>query len=205
MDNSAARRRRLKVYLAGPDVFLPNAIKIGQRKKKLCADYGFIGLYPFDNEAIGTTETRMDISIYRANTRMMKQADFGIFNLTPFRGPSADAGTIFELGMLIGLGKSVFAYTNDPRVLLEKVRQLWPTRLDDGIWRDSNNWSVENFSNFDNLMIDAALREQGHPIISHAAPSNKLLEDLTSFEACLRLAAREFLSSNELKNNRQYS
>ena len=31
----------MKIYLAGPDVFLPNAIAIGRRKKELCAQYGF--------------------------------------------------------------------------------------------------------------------------------------------------------------------
>ena len=33
--------------------------------------------------------------------------DSGICNLTPFRGAGADAGTVFELGMLVGLGKKV--------------------------------------------------------------------------------------------------
>ena len=40
----------LRAYLAGPEVFLPEAVAIGQRKKQLCAKYGFEGLYPFDNE-----------------------------------------------------------------------------------------------------------------------------------------------------------
>jgi len=28
-----------------------------------------------------------------------------VFNLTPFRGPSADAGTVFELGFMYSKGK----------------------------------------------------------------------------------------------------
>ncbi|HJW77212.1 MAG TPA: nucleoside 2-deoxyribosyltransferase, partial [Beijerinckiaceae bacterium] len=39
---------RPKLYLAGPEVFLPEAIEIGRIKKDLCARYGIEGLYPFD-------------------------------------------------------------------------------------------------------------------------------------------------------------
>ena len=33
----------MKIYLAGPEVFLPDAVQIGQAKKRLCAAYGFEG------------------------------------------------------------------------------------------------------------------------------------------------------------------
>jgi nucleoside 2-deoxyribosyltransferase len=35
-----------RIYLAGPDVFLPDAIEAGKRKKVLCQKYGFEGVYP---------------------------------------------------------------------------------------------------------------------------------------------------------------
>ena len=35
-----------------------------------------------------------------------------IANLTPFRGPSADAGTIYELGYMRALGRPVFGWSN---------------------------------------------------------------------------------------------
>ena len=181
--------REKKAYLAGPEVFLPNAVEIGRRKKALCAEYGIEGLYPFDNEVPAVQgEDDIDVLIYAANVRMIREADFGIFNLTPFRGPSADVGTVFELGMLTGIGKPAFAYTNDNRDFLERCRQFWPVQLNEGIWRDSNQWSVENFGNADNLMIDAALRQQGHPIIRHVAPPDALVEDLAGFEQCLKFA-----------------
>ena len=106
--------RKLRGYLAGPEVFLPDAIAVGRRKKALCFEYGFEGLYPFDNEVSADgLETPLDRLIYRANIAMLREVDFGIFNLTPFHGPSADVRTVFELGMLTGLEKPVFAYTND--------------------------------------------------------------------------------------------
>ena len=111
----------LKVYLAGPEVFLPNAIAICKQKKRLCADYGFQGLFPFDNEVSPEgSGQRIDLLIYRANTVMMHDADLGILNLTPFRVPREDVGTVFELGMLVGLGKPAFGYTNDDSDLLTR-------------------------------------------------------------------------------------
>ena len=40
-----------KVYLAGFDVFAPDAKQRGVKMKMLCAGRGLIGLYPLDNEA----------------------------------------------------------------------------------------------------------------------------------------------------------
>jgi nucleoside 2-deoxyribosyltransferase len=92
--------------LAGPEVFLHDSIAIGQSKKWLCTEYGFEGLYPFDNEVTPDgSDTRIDLLIYRATVAMMRDADFGILNLTPFRGPSADVGTVFELK---AIGKAGF-------------------------------------------------------------------------------------------------
>jgi nucleoside 2-deoxyribosyltransferase len=180
------------VYLAGPDVFLPDAVAVGRRKKELCAKYGFEGLYPFDNEIRTTSQgERQDRLIYRANEEMIRRADFGICNLTPFRGPGADAGTVFELGMLVGLGKKVFGYTNVVDDLLDRSRLIYTVTLDRGQneWRDSNGMTVENFGNADNLMIDNALMEYGgHAMVRHHAGSNNLFYDLAGFETCLRLA-----------------
>src|SRR6516165_10559354 len=39
----------MKIYLAGPDVFLPDRIEIGRRKTAICARYGLTGLYPLDH------------------------------------------------------------------------------------------------------------------------------------------------------------
>ena len=36
------------VYLAGPDVFLVDAIDVGQRKREMCREFGFDGIFPLD-------------------------------------------------------------------------------------------------------------------------------------------------------------
>ena len=46
---SEIRLNPMKIYLAGPDVFLPDAVEIGRRKAEICARHGLIGLYPLDN------------------------------------------------------------------------------------------------------------------------------------------------------------
>jgi nucleoside 2-deoxyribosyltransferase len=44
----------LPVYLAGPDVFLPNSARIGRRKQAICAAHGLDGHYPGDGVDLST-------------------------------------------------------------------------------------------------------------------------------------------------------
>jgi nucleoside 2-deoxyribosyltransferase len=182
------------IYLAGPEVFLPDAVELGRRKQALCTRYGFEGLYPLDNVISANTGERIDKLIYDANKAMMQRADFCICNLTPFRGPGADAGTVFELGFMLGLGKAVFAYTNDAADYVHRVESFAPGSRE--ALRDRHELSVEDFGNFDNLMLEWGVREScDHPVVRHAAAAADLYRDLTGFEQCLRLAAASFTSA----------
>jgi nucleoside 2-deoxyribosyltransferase len=187
-----------KVYLAGPEVFLCDAAALGAKKKALCEGYGFTGLFPFDNEvsAVPAGE-RSDRAIYGANLALMQEADCAIINLTPFRGPSADVGSVFELGLMVGLGKPVFGYSNTTTDLLSRMRQTGSVLFDDqdGVWRDQYGMRVEDFGNADNLMIDACLAEQGHPLVRVNVADGDLYRDLRGFAECLRLAAQELLTA----------
>jgi nucleoside 2-deoxyribosyltransferase len=167
-------------------VFLPDAAEIGRHKQVMCEAYGLIGLFPLDNDiaALGDA-VPMDRAIFQLNVAMMRRADAGIFNLSPFRGPGADAGTVFELGLMHGLGKPVFGYTNAADTLL--ARTPGATRDAAGVWRDRDGMMVENFGNADNLMLDACLADAGAAMVR--APVACPLSDLAGFEACLRLAA----------------
>jgi nucleoside 2-deoxyribosyltransferase len=122
---------------------------------------------------------------------MMQRADFGICNLTPFRGASADAGTVFELGLMVGFGKRVLAYTNDSSDYVRRVAGVLAPD-GEGVLRDEAHLMVEDFGNFDNLMLEWSVREScGHPIVRHGAGAADLFRELTGFEACLRLAAAD--------------
>jgi nucleoside 2-deoxyribosyltransferase len=189
---ASAMTPRRTVYLAGPDVFLPDADAIGRRKKQLCADHGFEGLYPLDEPPVAGAAP-LDRLIYRGCVAMLRRADFAIVHLTPFRGVGADVGTAVELGMLVALGKPVFGYTNLAPDLLTRVQAGEVVARDAaGIWRDSAGMMVEDFGNADNLMIDAALAEQGEPLVRVAAPWDRRFHDLTGFEACLARAVARF-------------
>ena len=165
-------------------MFLPNAVTIGRRKQKLCRQYGFAGLYPFDNDVTASAGEPVDRLIYAANKRMILQADFAIMNLTPFRGASADVGTAFELGMMAAQGKPVFGYTNMDRPMHARI--AGSRQRADGAWVDPDGFTVENFGNAENLMIDCCLAEGINAFIRVDADGR--LDDLEGFEACLRLA-----------------
>lgn len=123
-----------KIYLAGWEVFCPDAKEIGERLKNLCKKYGFIGLYPLDNECSDARE------IYEGNIALIKSADYMIANVNAFRGFEPDSGTAFEIGYAAALGKRVVAYLDETRPMLEWVK-------------DENGCSIEDFGYPVNLMI----------------------------------------------------
>lgn len=164
----------MKIYLAGPDVFLPDAVEIGRRKAEVCAYHGLTGLYPLDSSIDPTA------------------ADAIIANLTPFRGPSADAGTVYELGYMAGRGKLCLAYSNDPTSYANRVARLSQVvPASDGRLIDAEGLTVEEFGLPDNLMMMHALDLHGSPLVTPRESSADLWHDLTSFEACVRLAAAQ--------------
>jgi len=179
----------MKIYLAGPDVFLPDAIEIGHRKAAICARHGLIGLYPLDN-AVDLTTSDASLAIFRGNEAMMDAADAIIANLTPFRGPSADAGTVYELGYMAGRGKLCFAYSNDPAIYAERVaRSFAVTKAEGGHLIDVDGLTVEDFGLPDNLMMIHTLDLHGARLVTPRLRRADIWRDLTSFEACVALAA----------------
>jgi nucleoside 2-deoxyribosyltransferase len=178
----------MNIYLAGPDVFLPNAAEIGRRKVALCKRYGAHGFFPLDN-AVDIAASDASRQIFHGNEAMMNSCDIIIANLTPFRGPGADAGTVFELGFMAGHGKLCFGYSNDPALYLERVQRMTEVSDRDGMPVDSNGLWVESFGLADNLMMIHALDLYGAPLVIPREAPQDLWQDLTSFEACLKRAA----------------
>ena len=124
----------------------------------------------------------------------MDAADAIIANLTPFRGPGADAGTVYELGYMVGRGKPCFGYCNDPAIYADRVRRLTEVRTDNGWLVDSEGLTIEDFGLPDNLMMIHALELHGAPLVTPRETANDIWHDLTSFEACVRLAAERLLT-----------
>jgi nucleoside 2-deoxyribosyltransferase len=190
----------MKIYLAGPDVFLPDARAVGQLKREICKRHGLEGLFPLDGAPPETSNDEpLSLRIFKANTALMEQANAIIANLTPFRGPSADAGTVYELGYMLGLAardktKLCLAYSNVSRSYLDKVRDQTAIKRDSkDVQRDADDLEVEDFGLSDNLMIIHGLEMSGHSLVTPDRPVADPLRDLTAFEVCVRIAA-EYLS-----------
>lgn len=136
-----------KVYLAGPDVFHPQAQERGDYLRRLCLEHGLEGLYPLDNELpaglSGATAARW---ICAANLAMLRSADAVLANLEAFRGQEPDSGTVFEMGVAIALGKPVWCYFRPAGALRDQLRHG-----PDG--RDADGFLVEDFDLPRNLML----------------------------------------------------
>jgi nucleoside 2-deoxyribosyltransferase len=182
-----------KVYLAGPDVFLPEPVEMGRRKKEICARYGLIGLFPLDNE-INPKVKGASLEIFRSNETLMKKAHAIIANLTPFRGPSADAGTVYELGYMAARRKLCLGYSNDPALYVDRVERFTPVKPCGDRLIDAEKLTVENFSLPDNLMMIHALDLYGCPLVVPRTAPADIWHDLASFEACAKLAATRLAS-----------
>src|SRR5260370_4415312 len=178
----------MKVYLAGPAVFLPDALDIGRRKVELCKRHGLIGLYPLDN-TIDLPAKDASVQIFRGNEAMMIEADAIIANLTPFRGPGADAGTVYELGYMAGCGKLCLGYSNDPRSYADRVRDFTDVSSRDGRLIDAQGLTVEDFGLTDNLMMIHALDLHGCALVTPRQAPADIWRDLGAFETCVRMAA----------------
>jgi nucleoside 2-deoxyribosyltransferase len=184
-----------RVYLAGPDVFLPNAAAVLESKRKLCAKHGFVGLSPFDNEIdrFGLSKHEVALRISAANEDMIRSSDLVIANLTPFRGPSADVGTVYEMGFARALSLPVFAYTNVAGSLLERTRKWLGDAIrqrGNGTFEDTFGMSVEDFDCVDNLMLAGAVEAGGAKIVVNPVPDRERFTELAGFEKCLEFASR---------------
>jgi nucleoside 2-deoxyribosyltransferase len=185
----------LKLYMAGPEVFLPNAREVMKQKAALCQKYGFEAICPGDLDiAPADTKRGFGLAISRVDEEMMDRADGVIANLTPFRGIAADVGTCFELGYMCAQDKLVAAYTNVAAGHFERTLDYYGGKVEtaaDGHKRSPDGLSVEDFDMIDNLMMHGGVERRGGPVVVHNAAPDALYSDLTAFEECLKALAKQ--------------
>lgn len=144
-----------EIYLAGPEVFLPDPLARAAVLKAVCAGLGAIGRFPLDNQD-GVADANPDVmaaNISRADEALVARCDAVVAHMAPFRGPSMDTGTAYEMGLAKGLGKLVVGYTTDWRRFSEKVAVV-TTLFSDGDWfRDADGLLCRDFGLIDNLMM----------------------------------------------------
>jgi nucleoside 2-deoxyribosyltransferase len=188
--------RALRVYLAGPDVFLPDPHSLAAAKKRRCAAYGFMGVSPVDNEIDLSALSKRDagLRISAANEDMIRSCQLLIANLTPFRSPSADVGTAYELGFARAVGLPVFGYTNVAGTLLDRMRRQGGVHVRtraSGQLEDMDHMVIEDFDLTDNLMLVGAVCSSGTEVVVTPTPAGCRFTNLAGFETCLQLAARQ--------------
>ena len=162
--------KNFRFYMAGPDVFLDDELRrfVVDSKKRILKTLGLEGIDPLDNslDIKNMLPKEAGLAIYRSNIGLIQSCDAAIFNLTPFRGVSADAGTVFELGFAAATGKPMSAYTLSNRNYSERI-----PRHDVHKRYDGNLHEIEEFSMVDNLMIESALIDKGFKVIKAGIPS----------------------------------
>ena len=177
------------LWLAGPEPWLPDANAQSARQRALCHDNGFTGLTPPAAAAGDPADSEIQArELYAGRMAMLRRADAGVVNLTPWRGPSCDASTAFEAGVLAGLGKPVFAYLN----VLDEIQAEYVDRVEAqvgaqrdaaGVWRDGDGCAVEDFGLPETVMLWAEARRL------FVVVTDDPLRDLTGLELCLEALA----------------
>ncbi|MNC00090.1 Nucleoside 2-deoxyribosyltransferase [compost metagenome] len=124
-----------KVYVAGPWVFRPDAKEHAEYLRNVLLDAGYEALIPIDNEC----DQALQIKV--SNLTMIEDCDYVIADITPFRGPSADVGTVFEMGYARALNKTIFPWSSD--------QSEYKTRV------EPDGMHIEDFGCRDNLMVAA--------------------------------------------------
>jgi nucleoside 2-deoxyribosyltransferase len=146
---------RPEIYLAGPEVFLPDPLARAAEMKAVCARLGAVGRFPTDNQqgVADPDPARMAANICAADEALIAACDALVANMDKFRGPSMDAGTCYEMGLAKGLGKLVVGWTADQRAWRETVAKFSPLTPEGRWFRDADGMLCADFGLFDNLML----------------------------------------------------
>jgi nucleoside 2-deoxyribosyltransferase len=139
----------MKIYLAGPDVFRPDALSWANSARALCHQHGIEALTPLDHRE---TEPR---KICECNLELIRKAQIVVANLNPFRGTEPDSGTVFELGYGFAQGKKIWGYLASRESLLERVSRFENQVVVNGVPHatDTQGLTIENFGLPLNLML----------------------------------------------------
>lgn len=188
-----------RVYLAGPEVFLPDAPAVAAEKKRICAENGLEGVFPLDADLAwpeGMSAAGFAALIARSNEDLMRACDGLIANCTPFRGTGMDAGTAFEVGFMRALGRPVFGYTNAPGDYATRARAYRDGAPGFAFEGDPAalmpDTEIEDFGLPENLMIACAFAASGVDLVVPAADAPTaavLFRDLAQFRRCVAEAA----------------
>jgi nucleoside 2-deoxyribosyltransferase len=96
--------------------------------------------------------------IFITNTNHIKNADYVIANLNPFRGTEPDSGTVWEVAYAYAVGIPVIAYMKNMITVRERAYSHFYLggNVDSGLLPDGMN--VEDFGFPVNLMLQNSMK-----------------------------------------------
>jgi nucleoside 2-deoxyribosyltransferase len=184
---------RPRVYLAGPEVFLPGAAAVLTKKRAVCERYGLVGvsgLDPRSDEPAAWARLHEWQRLYLRNEAHIRDCAALIANLTPFRGPSADPGTVYELGFMRALGRPVLGYSATATPFFERTVAALGLSASATSTLDGEGMLIEQFGLIDNLMIEGGIAAAGGVLLTADQPAAGRWTDLGLFERCVMELAR---------------
>ena len=150
-----------RVYLAGPDVFDPDAEEVFARLSALARQHGLDAIVPLEdlNTLAKMTRTQKAQHIFASNVARLDAADGMVANLRDFRGTEPDSGTVFEVGYAVACGIPVVGYGVHPDEYAVKASSQLSTYRDQaGALREQGtDIEVEDFGQRMNLMLACAV------------------------------------------------
>ncbi len=187
---------QLKVYIAGPQVFYPEAeaLKYFKRVEDMCRARGWEPLIPYDTPKPDIPPPT-SLTIYEQNLAKIRNCDAVIANLDYFRGTEPDSGTVLEIGYAKALGKYIVGWslgahevsirTNDHFHFDMKDSDVPADAHMDPNYVYPDGYKTEHFGHAYNLMIQHTVNQFAGYSIDRA---------ITALE--ISTFHREFVSSN---------
>ncbi len=160
-----------RVYLSGPDIFLPNSKNIDSNKKSICERYGMAAVSQLDIEGdrLFNGDASLAGEIFEQTQALIKNCDLLVANMSPFRGPSLEVGTALEIGFMLGLGKPVLGYSlnnEDYAARLMRLHDVFELPLNEasGDLQAPDGLVVENFGLCEGALVSGAVQSAKIPI-----------------------------------------
>lgn len=151
--------KRPRVYLAGWERYDEKALAIYDRMKEICARHGLLAIAPTD-WAHGVTKIESSepftvaANLFDNYQQHVRDCDAILANLNDYRGCEPSNDVAFECGMAFQLGKKLYGYMDDKRVMKDKI----PHQGEENGYRDMAGAGVENFDYPINLMFSSSMK-----------------------------------------------
>ena len=142
-----------RIYIAGPDLFLPGWPERAARVTALCVEHGLEAVLPVPGTVLtgpGVTEPSDAEGagrVFQACREAVRNADGVIANLSPFRGSEPDSGTVVECAVAHTLGIPVIGYTDGKGPVLD-----FGADAEGRVLAEDGGW-IEQFGLSHNVML----------------------------------------------------